>query len=209
MRRVISLYRTSVGKKFYMAVSGAILIGFLVAHMVGNLKMYMGADSFNHYAEFLRDGSSGSSSWGAWASTCSRRGRSTPRAGTPEGAVMQRRSRFPLPTRWGGVIIGTFVIYHLLHFTVGSAHPEFVHGEAYQNVVLGFRSPLIVGFYILALVMVTFHVYHGLWSAFQTVGANHPKYNPYRRPLALVVALLLFLGFMTVPVGVMAGFLTI
>jgi succinate dehydrogenase / fumarate reductase cytochrome b subunit len=113
--------------------------------------------------------------------------------------------------RWGGVIIGTFVVYHILHFTIGAqwALAEFVHGEAYQNVVYGFQNPLVAGFYILALVMVTFHVYHGLWSAFQTVGANHPKYNPFRRPLALVLALLLFVGFMTVPVGVMAGVLTI
>jgi succinate dehydrogenase / fumarate reductase cytochrome b subunit len=113
--------------------------------------------------------------------------------------------------RWGGVIIGTFVVYHLLHFTIGPewVHGEFVHGEAYQNVVYGFQNPLVSGFYVLALVMVTFHVYHGLWSAFQTVGANHPKYNPFRRPLALVLALLLLLGFLTVPVGVMAGILTI
>ena len=75
-------------------------------------------------------------------------------------------------------------------------------------MVIGFQSPWIVGFYVVTLIMVTFHVYHGLWSAFQTVGANHPRYNPYRRPLALVLALLLFVGFMTVPVGVQTGLLS-
>jgi succinate dehydrogenase / fumarate reductase cytochrome b subunit len=110
--------------------------------------------------------------------------------------------------RWGGVIIAAFVTYHILHFTTGQAHPDFVHGQAYENVIIGFQSPLVVAFYVLALIMVTFHLYHGLWSAFQTVGANHPKYNPYRRPLALILALLLFAGFMTVPVGVQAGLLT-
>ena len=226
MRRVINLYRTSVGKKFYMAVSGFILIGFLVAHMVGNLKMYMGADSFNHYAEFLREvgypilhhmvglwifrlillgcvGLHMLSAWQVYTQSRNARGSKYKKEESLSFAYASRTMR------WGGVIIGTFVVYHLFHFTIGSAHPEFVHGEAYQNVVNGFQNPLVVGFYILALVMVTFHVYHGLWSAFQTVGANHPKYNPYRRPLALVLAFLLFIGFLTAPVGVMAGFLTI
>ena len=226
MRRVISLYRTSVGKKFYMAVSGAILIGFLVAHMAGNLKMYMGPEAFNHYAEFLREvgepilprmvglwifrvvllGCVGLHMLSAWqVYTQSRSARGTKYA-KEESLSFAYASR---TMRWGGVIIAAFVIYHLMHFTIGNAHPEFIHGEAYNNVVIGFQSPWVVGFYVITLVMVTFHVYHGLWSAFQTVGANHPKYNPFRRPLALVLALLLLFGFLTVPVGVMAGVLTI
>ncbi|MGW8266524.1 MAG: succinate dehydrogenase cytochrome b subunit [Longimicrobiales bacterium] len=225
MRRVISLYRTSVGKKFYMAVSGAILIGFLVAHMVGNLKMYMGPEAFNHYAEFLREvgypvlphmaglwifrvillacvGLHMLSAWQVYLQSRSARGGKYTKE---ESLLFSYASR---TMRWGGVIIAAFVVYHLLHFTVGNAHPDFVPGDAYRNVVIGFESPLVTGFYVLALVMITFHVYHGLWSAFQTVGANHPKYNPYRRPLALVLALLLLVGFLTVPVGVMAGALT-
>jgi succinate dehydrogenase / fumarate reductase cytochrome b subunit len=228
MRRVISLYRTSVGKKFYMAVSGAVLIGFLVAHMFGNLKMFMGPDAFNHYAEFLREigypllphmaglwifrlvllvcvGLHMLSAWQVYTQSRNARGSKYTKEESLSFAYASRTMR------WGGVIIATFVIYHLLQFTIGAewVHPEFVHGEAYQNVVYGFQNPLVSGFYILALVMVTFHVYHGLWSAFQTVGANHPKYNSFRRPLALVLALLLFIGFLTAPVGVMAGFLTI
>ena len=225
MRRVISLYRTSVGKKFYMAVSGFILIGFLVAHMVGNLKMYMGAESFNHYAEFLREvgypilphmaglwifrvvllvavGLHMLSAWQVYTQSRNARGGKYTKEESLHFAYASRTMR------WGGVIIAAFVIYHILHFTTGQVHPEFVHGEAYQNVIIGFQSPLVVLFYVVALVMLTFHLYHGLWSAFQTVGANHPKYNPYRRPLALILALLLFAGFMTVPVGVMAGLLT-
>jgi len=228
MRRVISLYRTSVGKKFFMAVSGAILIGFLVAHMFGNLKMYMGPEAFNHYAEFLREigypllphmaglwifrvvllgcvGLHMLSAWQVYTQSRNARGSKYTKEESLSFAYASRTMR------WGGVIIATFVVYHLLHFTIGAAwvNSEFVAGEAYQNVVLGFQNPLVVGFYVLALVMVTFHVYHGLWSAFQTVGANHPRYNPFRRPLALVLALLLLIGFLTAPVGVMAGFLTI
>jgi len=226
MRRVISLYRTSVGKKFYMAISGAILIGFLVAHMIGNLKVFMGADAFNHYAEFLREvgypllphmaglwifrvvlllcvGLHMLSALQVYFQSRSARGG---KYAKEESLLFSYASR---TMRWGGVIIAAFVIYHLLHFTVGSAHPEFVQGDAYRNVVIGFQNPLVSGFYVLALVMVTFHVYHGLWSAFQTVGANHPKYNPLRRPLALVLALFLLIGFLTVPVGVMSGSLTL
>ena len=226
MRRVISLYRTSVGKKFYMALSGAVLIGFLFAHMVGNLKMYMGADAFNHYAEFLREigypilphmvglwmfrlvllacvGLHMLSAWQVYTQSKNARGSSYKKEESLSFAYASRTMR------WGGVIIGAFVVYHILHFTVGSALPEFVHGEAYDNVIYGFGNPLVVGFYVVTLIMITFHVYHGLWSALQTVGANHPKYNPFRRPLALGLALLLLLGFLTVPVGVMAGVLTI
>jgi len=226
MRRVISLYRTSVGKKFYMAVSGAVLIGFLIAHMVGNLKMYLGPEAFNHYAEFLREvgepvlprtvglwifrvvllgcvGLHMLSAWQVYLQSRNARGGSYEKEESLSFAYASRTMR------WGGVIIGVFVVYHLLHFTIGTVHPDFVHGDAYRNVVLGFQNPLVIGAYTVAMIMVTFHVYHGLWSAFQTVGANHPKYNPIRRPLALVLALLLLLGFLSVPAGVMAGVLTI
>jgi len=226
MRRVISLYRTSVGKKFYMAVSGVILIGFLVAHMVGNLKMFMGPEAFNHYAEFLREvgypilphmaglwmfrlvllaavGLHMLSALQVYLQSRNARGGKYTKE---ESIVFSYASR---TMRWGGVIIITFVVYHILHFTTGSAHPDFIQGDAYRNVVIGFQNPLVAGAYVVALVMATFHVYHGLWSAFQTVGANHPKYNPCRRPLALVLALLLLVGFLTVPVGVMARVLTI
>jgi succinate dehydrogenase / fumarate reductase cytochrome b subunit len=228
MRRVISLYRTSVGKKFYMAVSGVVLIGFLVAHMIGNLKMYMGSEAFNHYAEFLREvgypilphmaglwifrvvllvavGLHMLSAWQVYTQSRRARGGKYEKEESLSFAYASRTMR------WGGVIIATFVVYHLLHFTIGASvvHSEFVHGQAYENVVYGFQNPLVVGFYLLALVMLTFHVYHGLWSAFQTVGANHPKYNPFRRPLALGLALLLLVGFVSVPAGVMAGILTI
>jgi len=222
MRRVISLYRTSVGKKFYMAVTGAILIGFLLAHMVGNLKMYMGAQHFNDYAEFLREvgepvlprtvglwifrvvllgcvGLHMLSALQVYLQSRKARGKDYTKEESLSFAYASRTMR------WGGVIIGAFVIYHILQFTTGQAHPDFVPGNAYRNVILGFSSWWVVGLYTVTLVMVTFHLYHGLWSAFQTVGANHPKYNPYRRPLALVLALVVFLGFMTVPVGVKTG----
>lgn len=224
----LEFYRSAVGKKWVMAITGIILIGYIVAHMIGNLKMYMGPDSFNHYAEFLREvgypilphmaglwifrivllacvGLHMLSAWQVYTQSRKARGGKYEKEESLSFAYASRTMR------WGGVIIATFVIYHLLHFTIGAdfVHSEFVQGEAYQNVVYGFQNPVVVGFYLVAMIMVTFHVYHGLWSAFQTVGANHPKYNPFRRPLALVLALLLLVGFLSVPAGVTAGVLTI
>jgi succinate dehydrogenase / fumarate reductase cytochrome b subunit len=226
MRRVISLYRTSVGKKFYMALSGVFIISFLVIHMAGNLKAFLGPDDFNHYANFYREvgppflpatwplwifrmillvavGLHMLSAWQVYLQSKNARGSTYKKEESLSFAYASRTMR------WGGVIIGVFVVYHLMHFTVGNAHPEFIHGNAYRNMVIGFSNPLVVGFYAVATVMVAFHVYHGLWSAFQTMGANHPKYNGYRRPLALVLAILLFLGFMSTPLGVMTGRLSV
>jgi succinate dehydrogenase / fumarate reductase cytochrome b subunit len=226
MRRVIGLYRTSVGKKFFMAVSGVILIGFLIAHMIGNLKVFMGAESFNHYAEYLREvgypilphkaglwifrivllGAVGIHMLSALQVYLQSRPARGGKYKKEDDLSFSYASR---TMRWGGLIILAFVVYHLLHFTTGDAHPEFIVGDAYRNVVIGFQNPWVIGAYVVALVMVTFHVYHGLWSAFQTVGANHPRYNPYRRPLALILAGVLLLGFLTVPVGVMTGTVTL
>lgn len=226
MRRAVSLYRTSVGKKFYMAVSGFILIFFLIAHMAGNLKMYAGPEAFNHYAEWLREVGypllpHKSALWVMRIVLLASVGIHMlsalqvylqSRAARPIGYRQAQDLSFSYASRtmrWGGVIIAAFVVYHLLHFTTGQAHPDFRAGDAYRNVVLGFQNWWVVGFYTLTLIMVTFHLYHGLWSAFQTIGANHPKYNPIRRPLALVLALLLFAGFMSVPVGVQTGLLSL
>jgi succinate dehydrogenase / fumarate reductase cytochrome b subunit len=110
--------------------------------------------------------------------------------------------------RWGGVLIFIFVVFHILHMTTGQAHPQFVEGAAYQNLVVGLGSPWIAGFYVLAMLAICLHLYHGVWSAFQTLGADHPKYAHLRRPLAVVVALVVFLGFISIPVSVLTGIVT-
>ena len=107
--------------------------------------------------------------------------------------------------RWGGLIILAFVVYHLMHFTIGNAHPDFTPGDAYGNVVIGFQSQVVVGFYLVAVTMLALHIYHGIWSATQTVGASHPKYDRYRRPVAGILTLVIYFGFISVPVSVLAG----
>jgi succinate dehydrogenase / fumarate reductase cytochrome b subunit len=108
---------------------------------------------------------------------------------------------------WGGIIILAFVLYHLLHLTFGTVHPDFRAGDAYHNFVTGFRSWPVSLAYIAAMVPLGLHLYHGLWSALQTLGANNPRYNRFRRPAALAIALIITIGNITFPIAVLTGLL--
>jgi succinate dehydrogenase / fumarate reductase cytochrome b subunit len=229
MRRVVKLYRSTVGKKVMMALSGVVLAVFVLVHMIGNLKMLGGYDpatpeesAMNVYAGFLREVGyplvpHESLLWAAriallvavlvhviaafklW-------GRS--RAARVEGYGKLEDLSFSYASRtmrWGGVILLLFIVYHILHFTTGHAHPDFVHGDVYLNFVVAFSSPLVYAVYLVAQTALAFHLYHGVWSGFQTLGANHPRYNPMRRPFALTYALVVFVGFMLPPTLVLLG----
>ena len=107
--------------------------------------------------------------------------------------------------RWGGVIILLYVIYHLLHMTLGTVHPAFVTGDVYHNLVAGFQSWPVVAAYVVATAALMFHLHHGIWSATQTLGAAHPRYDRLRRTASASVAVLLFVGFVSVPAAVVLG----
>jgi succinate dehydrogenase / fumarate reductase cytochrome b subunit len=215
-------YRTTVGKKAAMAVSGAILFLFAVGHMWGNLKAFQGAAHFNEYAEGLRTFGApffgrGQLLWvirlGLIAAVAihvlaavqlwilARRARPVGYRQAPhlELTVASRTMR------WGGLALAAYVTYHLMHFTFGNAHPDFIPGDAYHNVVVGFQALPVVSVYFLGTVALGLHVYHGGWSALQTLGASHPTYDPWRRAAAAFFAIVLFVGFMSVPVGVQLG----
>ena len=222
MSKVNGLYSTSLGKKAAMAVSGLLLFGFVLGHMAGNLKMYQGQVAYDHYAEGLRVFGApflphGGFLWiarlgllaavavhiaSAWqTSRQSRAARSTPYA---KQAVVQ--ADYAVRTmRWGGVIILLFVIYHLCHLTWGVAHPDFQAGSVYHNVVTGFNNPLVSLVYIAANVALGFHLYHGLWSFFQSLGLNHPRYNAGRATFARVFAFLITAGNLSFPIAVLTG----
>ena len=225
MNRVVSLYRSSVGKKILMALSGAFLFGFVVLHMLGNLKVFAGEESFDAYAEFIRAvGYPAIPHSGVlWALrialliavsvhiVAALQTWSQSRSARTQGYRKLDDLSFSYASRtmrWGGVIIGLFIVYHLLHFTTGQAHPDFIPGGAYHNFVVGFQSPLVLGFYLIAQAALCLHLYHGLWSAMQTLGVNHPRYNAMRRPAALALALGIFAGFVIPPVLVFAGFIS-
>lgn len=222
MEQIRSLYRTSIGKKIVMSAAGIVLAAWIVLHMVGNLKIFFGAEAFNHYSEFLR--LVGAPVFGESQLLWLMRLVLIAALGVHVAAVVQlyRRSRqaravdyekfdpqvFSYASRtmlWGGVALLLFVIYHILHFTTGHAHRDFVRGNPYHNLISAFQSPLVVALYLAALAALGLHVYHGLWSAFQTYGFSNPRYNSYRRPTSLAIALAVALGFAMVPLAILFG----
>lgn len=240
MQRVVTLYRSSVGKKILMALSGLILFGFIAGHMTGNLKVLQGcspAEAGDHavglsvpgqtcamdvYAEFLRDLGypilpHGGFLWGfrilllgaiaMHASAAFQLWRRS-RAARPERYGASKDISFSYASRtmrWGGIILLLYVVYHLMHFTTGQAHTDFIAGGVHHNYVAAFQNPLVLFVYLIANAALCLHLFHGLWSATQTLGANHPRYNHLRRPIATAISLAIFFGFMTPPVLVFAG----
>jgi succinate dehydrogenase / fumarate reductase, cytochrome b subunit len=223
MTREFSLWGTTVGKKIAMAVTGLVLIGFVAGHMIGNLKVYQGPEAFNHYAEGLRTFGQpffgdGQLLWlvrivllasvlihitAAFLLTLrARQARAVGYRKYDGDLVFSYASRTMV---WGGVIILLFVIYHLMHFTFGNAHPDFIHGDAYHNFVVGFSSVPVAIAYIAAMIPLGFHLYHGFWSMLQSLGANNPNYNRYRRPAAAILAAIVVIGNISFPVAVLTG----
>jgi len=209
--------QSSIGRKVVMAVTGAILVVFVIGHMVGNLTVYLGPEALNGYAVFLRKFLHGSALWivravllvsvilHIWSATSltldSRRAR-------PKGyrELEWKESTYASRTmRWGGVIILLFVIYHLLHFTFGTAHPSFVEGDVYHNFVTGFRSVPVSIVYIFAMLALGLHLRHGVWSMFQTLGVSHPRYIAMARAAAWVAAVVVVVGNVSFPIAVLTG----
>ncbi len=222
MTWILDLYRSPMAKKAVMAATGVVLFGFVVGHMAGNLKVFQGAEKINAYAEGLRELGQpifghGDVLWlarfgllaavglhilAAWQLTLINR------KARPDGYVRlspQASTYASRTMRFGGVIILLFVIYHLLHLTTGDVHVDFKEGDVYRNLVVAFQDPLVAGFYILAVTALGFHLYHGLWSLFQSLGWSGPRLNVFRRQLAVVFAVAVTAGFVAVPVAILAG----
>lgn len=216
------LYRSAVGKKAVMAVTGIILFGFILVHMVGNLHLYEGPQYMNEYGQFLRQVGAPAIPphvalwiaravllaavvlhiWAAWqVSRMSREARPVRYEQRPK----KHTSYASRTMRWGGVIILLFVIYNLLHFTLGTVHPDFREGEPYHNVVAGFRIWWVSLFYIVAQAALGFHLYHGMWSLFQSLGWNHPRFNRWRDVFAHTFAWVITVGNISFPIAVLTG----
>ena len=215
LMRVARFYESTIGKKAIMAVTGLLLFGFLIAHMLGNLQIFLGPAVMNHYAETLHGNPP--LLWTVrilllvsvvlhiWASISLSM---LKREARPVGYVKHT----PIISSWAsrtmmvsGPIIAAFVTFHLLHLTTGTIHPHFVPLHAYENLVHGF---LVVPFsiaYIVAMVLIGFHLSHGIWSMFQSVGFSHPRYTPMIKKFAPVFAWVLIAGFISVPIAVLTG----
>ena len=222
MRKVASLYDSSVGKKLAMALTGVVLFGFVVAHMIGNLKVFQGAEKFDAYARFLRDVGSPALGHGQllWivrlgllaavlvhivaATQLTIRSTRARRTGYKHNKDLSF-SYASRTMRWGGVIVLAFVVYHLMHLTWGNAHPQFSHESVYANVVSGFRVWWVALAYALAQLPLGLHIYHGLWSATQTLAVRNPTVHRWRRLAAGGIAGAIVVGNISIPLAVLAG----
>lgn len=209
---------STIGRKIVMAATGLVLFGFVLVHMIGNLQVFLhDHEAINHYGRFLREllhgtgiwiargtllAAVGLHIWSAWSLTLTNR-RARPigyRVVTPDASTYASRTM-----RWGGVIVLLFVIYHLLHMTVGTVHPAFVEGDVYHNIVAGFSVWPVTLFYVIAMLALGLHLRHGVWSMLQTLGVSHPRWDRARKTMATVFAIVVMIGFVSVPLAVLAG----
>ena len=224
-----ALYRSSIGKKAVMAISGLIWIGYVVMHMYGNLKAFYGQAYFNEYAEGLRSLGSPLFAhlhlltiarlvfvlsivlhvWSAWS--LYRQAREARPASYTTRKVVQANYA-SLTMRLGGTVILLFIIFHLVQLTwkVPGVDSEYVflnQGDPYTNLITAFQSPIITIIYLVALVALGFHLFHGTWSMFQTLGLKSRSYDRAIRWLAVLIAVVVPVGFAMVPIAVQLGIL--
>jgi succinate dehydrogenase / fumarate reductase cytochrome b subunit len=216
MNRVWLLWNSSVGKKAVMAVTGLIMVAYLVTHVLANLLVFQGPEKINAYSEFLHG--TGGALWAARlvlfaavllhivaAVQLTARRRSARPVGYASGRDPQVSTVASRTIRWGGALILVFLVYHIMHFTLGTVHAGFVEGDPYHNVATGFANPAVVVFYELAMAAVGLHLYHGIWSSGRSLGVSAPSPRPLRRQLALALSVIVWAGFTVIPLAVYAG----
>lgn len=217
MNWVLTFLRSSIGRKIVMAVSGVALFGFVLVHMIGNLQVYTGPTALDEYGKFLRSIGHGAGLWVArggllvaaiahvWAAWSLTRSNQKAR---PEGYRERQNRESTLSSRtmrWSGVVVLVFIVYHLLHFTTGHVHPNFVHGAVHQNFVAGLRVVWVAVFYMVANLLLGLHLFHGVWSMLQTLGASHPRYDALRKRAAAGFAAIIVIGNVSFPLAVLTG----
>ena len=218
-KRAVSFWQSTNGKKVVMAVTGAIMFLFIIGHLLGNLLVFGGPDAINAYARFLHFDDS--LLWivrsilivavvlhiTATVQLALRNKRARPIGYSRKEAI---NSSYASRTMyWSGPIVLAFIIFHLLQFTAGYIHPEaaFIEGDVYHNLVAGFQVWWVSAWYIFALILLGLHLRHGLWSMFQSVGLAHPEHTRTMKRAALVVATIIILGYISIPISILAGFI--
>jgi succinate dehydrogenase / fumarate reductase cytochrome b subunit len=217
---VAAVYQSTIGKKAVMAITGFIGFGFVIGHLIGNLQAFPflgGAEALNAYAVALRK--LGPLLYlarfilvaavvlhivAAYQLTrVSLKNRPTDyKRWMPRGSDYASRTM-----RWSGPILLFFIVYHLMHLTFGNAHPNFQHGDVYANLVSGFRVWYVSAFYIVAMIALALHLYHGIWSMFQTLSLNNLSYNHALHRFSVISAIVIALGNISIPVAVLIGYI--
>ena len=225
INRAVRFYEAPIGKKAVMAITGVMLVGYVFAHLLGNLQIYSSdAEQINRYAGFLHNPANAAALWAArsvlllavalhiiaatqlWLQN---------RAARPIGYVKKADLPASYAARtmiWSGPIVGAFVIFHVLHLTAGKVLELRELGpnmpDVRYNVITGFSNPWVSGFYVLAMILLCLHLYHGMWSMFQSLGISHPRYTPLVKKAAAVLAIAVAVGNCSIPIAVLTGLLT-
>ena len=217
---------SSVGAKVLMARSGLILFGFVLGHMLGNLQVFLGQETYNAYAHFLKN--SGALLWGTRVALI---GAVVAHVITAIKLTMANRAARPVPyatKKWRqasmasrtmaytGLVVLAFIAYHIAPFTLGVPHPDHYalvdaagRHDVYSMFVKGFQQPVVASLYIVANILLGLHLNHGASSLFQSLGLNHPKYNPCLAKVGPVFSGVVVLGNISMPIAVWCGVLTL
>ena len=220
---LLDLYSTAVGKKYVMAITGLIGLGYVIAHMIGNLKMYLGPEEIDHYGEFLRELlvpllPRTVALWAmrivlivalvlhlhaAYTLTLINRRARPVRYQSPRDYVAANFASRTM--RWTGIIVLLFLAYHLADLTWGWFNPDFIRGAVYHNVDESLSQLPVAILYIVANIALGIHLFHGIWSLFQSMGWNSPRFNSWRRWTATAIATVIVVGNCSFPIAVQAG----
>jgi succinate dehydrogenase / fumarate reductase, cytochrome b subunit len=216
----IEFYRSAIGKKYVMAISGMGMVLFALGHMIGNLKMYQSAEAHNGYGEFLRRllypivpkyGFLWLTRIGLLAfvlvhmhaayslTMMNRRARSV---GYQSPRHYQAANFASRSMRISGIVVLLYIVWHLADLTWGWVNPDFVYGKAYENTVASLNNPIVAAFYIIANLALGVHLLHGTWSFFQTVGWNNPRFNKWRNLFGYGITAAIVLGNISFPLAI-------
>lgn len=213
---ILRFWGSSVGLKLIMAATGVGLTAFVLVHMLGNLQVFQGSEALDAYAHLLH--AEPAVLWGARVALLTMVGLHiwaylvlTGKIWRAKTSLVGRAPRHKESTwasrsmRWTGPLLLAFIVYHILHLTTGSVHPDYHEGSVYANLVSGLRVPLVAAVYIVSMGLLGFHLWHGVWSTTQTLGLNQGRYKSLGRRGATVLTAVVVLGFAAVPLAVVSG----
>ena len=215
LNRAFRFYQATIGKKAVMAVTGVVLFGFIIGHLIGNLQVFIGREAIDAYGAFLHHSTHGL----IWvfrlvllASVIAHIVASiqltlTKMEARPINYVKTDYSHSTYASRtmmWSGPIIAAFIVFHLLDLTWGTVNPAFQEGKVYDNIIASFSRWPVALAYVVAMTLLCTHLYHGIYSMFQSLGAAHPKYTPALQRFAKLASFLIWAGYVSIPIAVLA-----